>query len=358
MVREKFLNQLDYWIRRKKYGVENGGKIWIYNTLERWAEQLGVSKRTMQRAIKSLRDEGVIEAAYLSKNRRDRTLFYTINYEKVSSLRNFSSKTAVSLRSENLSKKNDHMADHMAYIDNNNKNLNKSYKSFDMKNLQISDLPSEKVKPTIVQDMLKAFKMAFPNMQTILTKFLARNFVAAFKLKFQNSIVEWKKFLELIKTSSYLMNKKFKLTLHWILKFATIDRLKRGELGVKSEKVSSIITDEEKIARENAVVENIMQLNEDDVCKRKRLDVLQKVGVDKYLKYLSNWKKCRFVFEKGEIFVELLGKKSIEVQDFLENAGLVGRWIDDCYNIRQNGYHYFRNLSSFDELSALTVALS
>lgn len=247
MVREKFLNQLDYWIRRKKYGVENGGKIWIYNTLEQWAEQLGVSKRTMQRAIKSLRDEGVIEAAYLSRNRRDRTLFYTINYEKGRSSRNSSSKTAVSLRSENLSKKNDHMADHMAYIDNNNKNSNKS---FDMKNLQISDLPLEKVKPTIVQDMLKAFKMAFPNIQTILTKFLARNFVAAFKLKFQNSIVEWKKFLELIKTSSYLMNKQFKLTLHWILKFATIDRLKRGELGVKSEKVSSIITDEEKIARE------------------------------------------------------------------------------------------------------------
>lgn len=358
MVREKFLNQLDYWIRRKKYGVENSGRIWIYNTLEQWAGQLGVSKRTMQRAIKSLRDEGVIEAAYLSRNRRDRTLFYTINYEKGRSSRNSSSKTAVSLRSENLSKKNDHMADHMAYIDSNNKNLNKSYKSPDMKNLQISDLPLEKVKPTIVQDMLKAFKMAFPNIQTILTKFLARNFVAAFKLKFQSSIVEWKKFLELIKTSSYLMNKQFKLTLHWILKFTTIDRLKRGELGVKPEKVSSIITDKEKIARENAVVESIMQLNEDDVCKRKRIDVLQKVGVDKYLKYLSNWKKCRFVEEKGEIFVKMLGQKSIEIQEFFDAASLNVRWINDCYSVLKNEYLYFRNISSFDELSALTVALS
>ena len=76
------LKQLHYWISRGKYGVVFDDRIWIYNTLEQWAEQLGVSKSTFQRHIKKFLEEGIVETAYLARNRRDKILHYTINYEK------------------------------------------------------------------------------------------------------------------------------------------------------------------------------------------------------------------------------------------------------------------------------------
>jgi DNA-binding transcriptional ArsR family regulator len=80
----QFLNRLNFWLSHKnEYGIEKYGRTWIYNTLEEWAEQLHVSKRSTQRAIKSLRDKGIIDSDYLSPNKRDRTLFYSINYEKL-----------------------------------------------------------------------------------------------------------------------------------------------------------------------------------------------------------------------------------------------------------------------------------
>ena len=35
-----FLKRLHYWISRGKYGVVHGNRIWIYNTIDQWAEQL------------------------------------------------------------------------------------------------------------------------------------------------------------------------------------------------------------------------------------------------------------------------------------------------------------------------------
>ena len=133
-----FLGQLIYWSNHKNnYGIQKNGKVWIYNTLEDWAEQLECSSKTIQRAVKYLKEEGVIETAFMSKNKRDRTIFYSVNYEKLSEKINFTNK-------------NVQMNVQMIHIYNKQKN-NKSDKS---KNL--------KKKNTIVQDMIQIWNEMFP----------------------------------------------------------------------------------------------------------------------------------------------------------------------------------------------------
>ena len=338
MSQEKFLRQLNYWITQGEYGVEHNGKIWIYNTLDDWAKQLGVSKRTIQRIIKALRDDGFIEATYLSDNKRDRTLFYTINYEKFNARK--------LLKHQAVLKKNGHIVDHMVYIDNNNKNFDKSYKSPDSEISKKSSKASVQAeKPTIVQDMLNEFKKEFPEVPVFLTRLLARNLVAAFKIKFQNSLNEWKKFLRLIKTSAYLMGERFKLTIHWILKFVTIDRLRQGDLGVKLDQVIEN-PDETK----QQIQQNIEQLKESQLCKNKRIEMLHIVEINKYTKYLSNINKCRFVEENGEVIAEFLGQPDFDMQIFLESIDLKNRWISDYAIIRQDGHDFYKTFSSFEEL--------
>lgn len=338
MSRKKFLSQLNYWITQGKYGVEYDGKTWIYNTLDHWAKQIGVSKRTIQRIIKSLRDEGIVEATYLSGNKRNRTLFYTINYEKWNAKK--------SMKHREVVQKNGHMVDHMIYIDNNNKKINESYKSPDLK-ISKSEKTDSKQKTTTVQDMLSEFRKEFPNVPVFLTRMLSRNLVAAFKIKFQNSIGEWKKFLRLIKTSGYLVSEKFKLTLNWILKFATIDRLRQGDLGTKPDQV--IQTSEEI---ENKIQQNINQLNESNSCKQKRKTIINTIGINKYNKYFSNINRCRFVEENGEIIAEFLGQPTFKLQMLLETIDLKTRWVSDYTIIRQDGHDFYKTFSSFAEMEA------
>ena len=49
------------------------------------------------------------------------------------------------------------------------------------------------------------------------------------------------------KTSTYLMSEKFHLTIQWLLKFSTIDRLFQGDLGIKLKEVFFSKTEEEVI---------------------------------------------------------------------------------------------------------------
>lgn len=348
-IEKKFLNALHYWIKKGRYGVEYDGKTWIYNTLEDWAKMIEVSKRTIQRALRKLRDEGIVEAAFLAHNKRNRTLFYTINYEKWFPKNKTNQKTKDFNVIKNFGK-NGHMVDHMIYMDNKN-NINKSYKSPD----SILENNSEK-KSTTVQDMLREFNAEFPNIPVSLTKLLAKNLVAAFKIKFQNSLNEWKKFLKLIKTSAYLTSEKFKLTLFWILKFATIDRIRQGDLGVKPEQIP--LTTQEKLEREETtklrVIQNINQLKECKKCKTARQNIVNIVGIKEYEKYFGNINKCRFVEKDDDIEIEILGQKNFEIDAISEKINLKIRWINDYITVRENGYEFYKTISSFEELDKTT----
>ena len=298
-----FLKQVHYWCKQKKYGIEKEGRIWIYNSLDKWAEQLGVSKSTIQRTIRSLKKQSILDSAYLSYNKRNRTLFYSINYDKLAGLNHIPEL----VKNVKYHKGNDHMVDHM-YIDNNN-NFNKSYKS--IKNLSQKKLEdinldehtivenqnpeytnsekvTEKPKNTTVQDMIRVFNEEFSDVSVQLDKSLARNMVAAFKIKFENSIQKWKGFLKLIKTSNYLMSEKFKLTLKWLLKFSTIDRLNLGELGVKICNIFINKIDDEEL--QSRVEQQISETEEDEIFKNFRKQIAQKLSNAVYLNWFSKVK--------------------------------------------------------------------
>jgi hypothetical protein len=77
------LQQLHYWINDTTSGVMHEGRKWVYNTHEEWKQKSFdfYSVSTIKRTLASLVKAGIIDVARLSDDNRDRTNFYTINYD-------------------------------------------------------------------------------------------------------------------------------------------------------------------------------------------------------------------------------------------------------------------------------------
>ena len=76
------LQQIHYWSERSK--VEIDGFLWVYNTVTQWREQFPFwSDDTIGRALKSLRERGVVVASRLSKDPFNKTLYYRIDYRNL-----------------------------------------------------------------------------------------------------------------------------------------------------------------------------------------------------------------------------------------------------------------------------------
>ena len=66
---------------------EHVGRSWIYNTYKSWHEQLPfMSESAIKRATKNLIDKGIIITENFNKNSFDKTLWYSIDYEKLTSV--------------------------------------------------------------------------------------------------------------------------------------------------------------------------------------------------------------------------------------------------------------------------------
>lgn len=103
---KKFLELLYYMSSNpQQYGILDTGMVWIYNTYEQWGRYLEMSKISVIRATKSLKERGFIFSEHLSPNKRNRTLYYRINFEAI---RNFltSCMTQYVLNSSNQHTKN------------------------------------------------------------------------------------------------------------------------------------------------------------------------------------------------------------------------------------------------------------
>ncbi|MDD5395229.1 MAG: hypothetical protein PHE17_19575 [Thiothrix sp.] len=78
------LQQVHYWIGNPKAGIVMDGRKWVWNTIAEWSEQFPFwGERTIRRAIKSATDQGFLLIGHYSKNKADRTNYYSINYEKL-----------------------------------------------------------------------------------------------------------------------------------------------------------------------------------------------------------------------------------------------------------------------------------
>jgi len=66
---------------------EHIGRNWIYNSYKSWHEQLPfMSETTIKRAIKNLIDKKIILVENFNKNSFDKTLWYSIDYEKMNEI--------------------------------------------------------------------------------------------------------------------------------------------------------------------------------------------------------------------------------------------------------------------------------
>lgn len=76
------LQQMQYWIKKSNHSYD--GKTWIYNSVSQWKKQFPFfSESTINRAIKNLESKGFLFIGNFNKDRRDRTRWYSINYQEL-----------------------------------------------------------------------------------------------------------------------------------------------------------------------------------------------------------------------------------------------------------------------------------
>lgn len=414
-VSEAILEDLMYWIKHGTYGNVYDGKRWIRNTQEEWADHLGYSRSHTKRGIKQCQDWGLIKARCFSWNKRNRELSYTIiDMEKTVAIQQelkrlrrlgvipqrsekskpyktvqkvYSKepkKLSITTANDTANELSNELSNEPMYI--YQKEIHKSYESYKSgsskkisspkaqeKSLQehneemVREVITElipKEKPHIIQDMVKSLENIFPGlMKTFrLTKAICRNLVSAFQRKFLNSIEKWEQYLKLIATSPYLNGEKFKLSIYWILKFLTIDRILNGEFGVNPNNITYTEKEKEKMAedRKQQIQQKIAEINEPETCQQARLKVLDILDIDDYHQYFENPNKCRFTERNGEIVIELLGS---EPWDFiyktqkLEQIGIQTEWVSEYIEVMQeNGYKGVYIAKSFEELKRVNTS--
>ena len=75
-----FLCLLHYQITNCSQKIEHDSLLWTPRTFDEWAANLGISERTINRIITSLRQEKIILTEKLASHKTNRTNYYTINY--------------------------------------------------------------------------------------------------------------------------------------------------------------------------------------------------------------------------------------------------------------------------------------
>lgn len=97
------LQQIHYWLQHnqktKRHLIDD--VTWCYNSIPEWVEQFPFwSERTIWHILKSLRKSELLRAEMLSPDKRDRTLYYTIDYEKVETVTMQAAEVASSIPQE------------------------------------------------------------------------------------------------------------------------------------------------------------------------------------------------------------------------------------------------------------------
>ncbi|MBW8308657.1 MAG: hypothetical protein K0M45_03285 [Candidatus Paracaedibacteraceae bacterium] len=286
-----FLSQLNYWIQKNRSGVFHKGKRWVFNTAEEWGNQLGVSDRQIRRIVAELKKAGIIFVEKLADYKSNRTNYYTINYERLnelleerqtdleaSSRSGSSGQNVLMVKTEITNKENnksDTLKDSYIAVSGTSNNQTKQVKKFTQENGQ--NKTSESTKNTTIQEMISFWNQIFPNEKVTLNRDLAPLLLSAFKVKFKSDMFQWKHYCKTIESSQYLTGKSFKLSIYWVLKYQTIDRIRAGEFGVKNVPIPG---EQQMLEKEFQV--QIMHLSEPEKCKEVRLKILKLYGAYVY----------------------------------------------------------------------------
>lgn len=291
-----FLQQVHYWLTYDKLGTDYDGQHWIYNTYEEWAKELCLSERTIKRCVRTLRDKGIILVEKLAPKAFDKTNYYTINYEALGSqigyefdpqchYRSGQGGTTNTLRTNNKSNK--------SKISKKDVPLEKVLERVSVETLSADDADDaddKKQSLLHVRDMFEAVVQEIAaekrDFAPKLDKKIARC-LGALRKKFP-TLEEWRKYLRLIASSAYLMSEKFILRLKWLLKFATIDRILAGDLGVKLDCLKEKPKDID--VAEVEALKHIEDVNETDQAKDIRKQILKSIDPREYNGWFVNIK--------------------------------------------------------------------
>jgi DNA-binding Lrp family transcriptional regulator len=346
-----FLRRLIFWTEHsKEYGVFEGGRTWIYNTLDAWAKQLKISKSSVRRAVSSLKERGIIDSAYLSANRRDRTLFYAVNRDKLGSFLNSKKRRACVQKSDSGEHVKGHMAGQMAgqmYLTVTDTETNtKSNKSIKSEHVDLISQNADAAKAkaacpgsgqrsesercpgdffkticsssSATRDMKNATPLdpnTTRNMIRIwneetgrndcLTRPISRRLVEAFKQCFRRSLDEWRRYLKKIKTSEYFTC-KFRVFLWEALSFRVIKRILQDGFGCG-------VDAQTNRESESELKERISQQKESEACRDFRRRVLHRQGAPWYRSWFG---KVTLSERNGRIVIKA---PSLFMTDWLKN---------------------------------------
>ena len=289
-----FLQQVHYWLQYERIGVNYGKFRWIYKTSNEWAAELCISERTVRRCVKKLRAESILLVEQLSPKLFDKTNYYTIDYDALADKIGFEFKIKKSTICP-------HRTD--TFVPTNTLRTNtKSYKSKDSKKvgaepeLLESDVvlieQPEGLKTDLlhVRDMFNAIVDKIASKKRYFLPKLDKKVaccLGALRKKFP-TLEEWRKYLRLIASSAYLMSEKFILRLKWLLKFATIDRILAGDLGVKLDCLKEKPKDID--VAEVEALKHIEDVNETDQAKDIRKQILKSIDPREYNGWFVNIK--------------------------------------------------------------------
>ncbi|WP_051908913.1 hypothetical protein [Candidatus Odyssella acanthamoebae] len=325
MTAASLLSRIHYWLQKDKGGIIHDEVKFVYNTALEWSRQLGVSSRQVERAIAKLRNLGLLRIEKLARHKSIRTNHYAINYEALQGLISLKKAPKMSESSRQnvgmyITKNTDNSKDI-----NNNKSKTPSDHSapqvqqvLEIKNKRTEENSKTATVPnTTVQDMVTYWQQLFPHSTVKLNRELSQYLHAAFKLRFNSDMNLWRHYCQTLESSPYLTSKDFNLTLGWVIKFKTIDRIKAGELGVKA-----IAIPGETQRLEAEIKQEIACLDESELCKSMRIKLLKLYGVHAYNAWI---RKARLLEEGKRISYQA---ETDYGQSFIENH--FGRLIVSC----------------------------
>lgn len=206
-----------------------------------------------------------------------------------------------------LKRLKDNNASHL--VGNNNTNPNTS----------TNVIKPLKEKIVHVKDMLRTFSEAFPSLASkiMLNKRLSKLLASANKYKFHNNLQEWEKYLRLVKTSKWIMSSNFHLTLAWLAKWKTIDRILGGEFGV-SETLGEVKIRKEKEVEKQNIKQTILNSNELENIKLLKIKILEQCENISIYNLLSNG-KAKFSEANSKIILEIIDQHLINGNKINQN---------------------------------------
>ena len=146
--------------------------------------------------------------------------------------------------------------------------------------------------------MLAFWNKTFPMSKMTMNKDLAPLLLSAFKQKCDGNMKRWENYLHRLQSSYYITSEAFNLSLNWALKFNTMDRIFKGELGSKDIPVQLDIKAEESRALDH--IQGCDQLETEGCCQM-RLLVLKKLGAYVYNAWFT---KVIFIQKDGKFKIK------------------------------------------------------